>query len=195
MGPIIYRDDFTIKETNFGEPEKGIITYADSRKIFDVNTGITQPSWGEFGDLQDMGFEAKKGLEISLKVLFGPIAGTPDNWMDCMWGCVVDSEVMPDLYYTNALAFYLAPTSALVPIAGPGTGLTITGTAAPTSIALNTLYQTVMKVNNSGNLEFWFNGEKIGETAESVIGKMLMPYRNPYTLGAHFEIDSLVVRK
>lgn len=191
---IIYRNDFNPQDTAFGEPDTCTVAYQGSTQIITVLPS-SPATWGLNGTLENRAFEAKKGMTISIKTKVLPVLGTAGNWPDACVGVVVDSETMPDDANDDVLALYVAANSFVHALVGPSTGLTLTNaTPLMSGIVLGEYYEAKIEVLQDGRAALFFNGHKCGETAESVVGKILRPYRNPYTPGAVIQLDSLVVR-
>jgi len=190
---IVYRNDFSPQDTAYGEPDTCTVIYQGSTQIIEV-LASSPATWGLNGTLENRAFEATKKTSITIKTMVHPVAGTAGNWPDAMVGVVVDSDDMPDANYDNALALYIAANSFVHAVAGPGTGLTVNATPLTSGIVLGQYYTAEIKVLQDGRAQLLFNGHVCGETVESVLGKALRPYRNPYTPGAKLQFDSLVVR-
>lgn len=190
---IIYRNDFNPGEVDYGEPGTCTISYQGNQKIYRNLLGVPE-EWNKNGSLCDKSFEAKKGLSVEILVKIDGVDGSPGAWPDMMIGCVVDSDSMPDLYNATALGAYVAANSFIHPFAGGSTGLTVSNTKITGGVSLGQFYKTKIEIGNDGKASIYWGDQLAGQTNESVLGKMLRPYRSAFTAGALLTVDSLIVR-
>lgn len=190
---IIYRNDFNPGETDYGEPGTCFIGYANNQKFYHNVLGMPE-EWNKNGSLCDRAFEAKKGLSIDILVNVVGVEGAPGAWPDALVGVVVDADQMPDIYNDTSLSCQIAANSFVHGFAGTATGLTLTGSPVTSGISLGQFYKSAIKVLNDGKAQVSFNGQVVGVSAESVLGKFLRPYRSIFTAGGQMVVDSLVVR-